>query len=198
MQRLTEAQLERPVICAPFIPVHTHKESVEMAEKKFDFIYVASGEPHKNHEALISAWDLLADEGMFPSLALTLKPEATPELCARLAERIKRRGLRIVNLGVISRDHLLEVYQQSDALIYPSSFESFGLPLIEARQVGLPVLAAELDYVRDVIDPNETFDPNSHISIARAVRRHLQSRKSDPVLYSTKLWLDHFLADNFQ
>ena len=35
------------------------------------------------------------------------------------------------------------------------------------------MLAAELDYVRDILDPVETFDPNSPVSIARAVKRYL-------------------------
>ena len=52
-------------------------------------------------------------------------------------------------------------------------FESFGLPLIEAKQVGLPVLGSELDYVRDILNPEQSFDPNSPVSIARAVKRHL-------------------------
>ena len=39
--------------------------------------------------------------------------------------------------------------------------------------MGLPVIAPELDYVRDVIQPAETFDPSSPLSISRAVRRFL-------------------------
>ena len=38
----------------------------------FDFLYVASGDPHKNHRQLIKAWCLLAKEGLFPSLRLTI------------------------------------------------------------------------------------------------------------------------------
>jgi glycosyltransferase involved in cell wall biosynthesis len=51
--------------------------------------------------------------------------------------------------------------------------ESFGLPLIEARQAGLPILASELDYVRDIVDPEESFDPFSARSIVRAVTRFM-------------------------
>ena len=65
------------------------------------------------------------------------------------------------------------LYKKSRAVVYPSTLESFGLPLIEARQAGLPIVAAELDYVRDVVEPTETFDPLSSVSIARAVKRFL-------------------------
>jgi len=68
----------------------------------------------------------------------------------------------------------LDLYKHSTALIYPSLFESYGLPLIEAGQYNLPVLASELDYVRDILDPVETFDPKSAKSIARSVKRFLK------------------------
>ena len=66
------------------------------------------------------------------------------------------------------------------ALIYPSKIESFGLPLIEADAMNLPIIAAELDYVRDICSPTQTFDPNSSISIARAIMRFLNI-KNDPI-----------------
>jgi glycosyltransferase involved in cell wall biosynthesis len=72
--------------------------------------------------------------------------------------------------------------------------ESLGLPLIEARREGLPVLAAELDYVRDVIDPDEAFDPYSKISIARAVKRFLGLDESELPLQGAKGFIRQFLT----
>lgn len=180
MKRLAEECLGVPVVCAPFVPEAIRRQGEQSAGHqtlRFDFVYVASGEAHKNHAALISAWGVLAEEGIFPSLALTLAPAMAPELVARLAAETSSRGVRIYNLGSLSHDKLVAVYRESGALIYPSGFESFGLPLIEARLAGLPVLAPELDYVRDIIDPEETFDPSSPVSIARAVLRHLKGRR---------------------
>ncbi|MDA9221646.1 glycosyltransferase, partial [Methylophilaceae bacterium] len=73
--------------------------------------------------------------------------------------------------GYLIHSEIIKLYNQSNALIYPSLLESFGLPLVEASQLNLPILASELDYVRDVIDPIEVFDPTSPISISRAVKR---------------------------
>lgn len=197
MQRMAAGRLGVAVTCMPFVPASVMCASIPLArsdERRFDFLYVASGEAHKNHSALITAWELLADEGLFPSLALTLAPETTPDLCSRVAHESASRGLRIHNLGVLPHDRLLEVYRESGALIYPSSFESFGLPLIEARQAGLPVLAPELDYVRDVIDPDESFDPRSPISIARAVKRFLEGRQPERELRGADALLSHILV----
>lgn len=158
--------------------------------KEYDFVYVASGEPHKNHLRLIEAWRLLAKEGIFPSLCLTLDEPRFAGLCDEIKGMQQQHGLRIDNIGELSHQEALSLYGKAAATINPSLFESFGLPLIEARQARLPVLAAELDYVRDVIDPEQTFDPGSPVSIARAVKRFMAI--DEPALHL--LTAEEFLA----
>jgi glycosyltransferase involved in cell wall biosynthesis len=144
------------------------------AAKRTDFLYVSSGEAHKNHANLLEAWRLLAEAGLKPLLTLTVDPDTYPFLASEIARYVRQFGLNIVNDGHVPKDHIQSLYLSSTALIFASSLESFGLPLIEATQLGLPVLAPELDYVRDVIQPAETFDPSSPLSISRAVRRFLR------------------------
>lgn len=136
-----------------------------------DFVYVASGDVHKNHRNLVNAWCLLAQEGLFPTLVLTVDNGGFPDLCEWIAEQSQKFGLKITNRGVIDKCEVAQLYASSGALMYPSVFESFGLPLIEARQAGLPIIASEMEYVRDLLDPAETFDPASPCSIAHAVKR---------------------------
>ncbi len=197
MQSLAKEFLGMHVKCSPFFP-NVIKSSGQclskLTNRKFDFIYVASGEAHKNHLNLIKAWKLLFAEGLNPSLALTLSTELDAELCQYI-EKEKMNGLNIHNLGVLSHDDLLAVYGLSGALIYPSSFESFGLPLLEAKEFGLAILAPELDYVRDVINPSETFNPHSPVSISRSVSRYLKKSQPLPDYQSAKLWLDQFFMD---
>ena len=197
MQRLAESRLGVPVICSPFVPESVLASTItpdRSISARFDFLYVASGEAHKNHTVLISAWAMLADEGVFPSLALTLSETHSPDLVKHIEVQRTAKGLRIHNLGVLPHDQLVDLYRDSKALIYPSGFESFGLPLIEAKLVGLPVLAPELDYVRDVLDPTESFDPSSPISIARAVKRFLKERPSSFKPMDAKNFLTHLLS----
>ena len=142
---------------------------------QYDFVYVASGEAHKNHDNLLLAWSLLAEAGLKPSLALTVDALIHARLASEIERQRNHHGLNIVNLGKVASADIPALYKSSSALIFPSKVESFGLPLIEATQMDLPVLASELDYVRDVIEPVETFDPESPVSIARAVRRFLKN-----------------------
>lgn len=139
----------------------------------WDFIYVSDGESHKNHKNLLEAWKILSAQGIRPSLALTLGSR-DEKIWQDFVEANENYDLRISNLNNISHEKVISLYLKSGALIFPSIVESFGLPLIEATQVGLPIIASELDYVRDVCDPVQTFDPNSPTSIARAVKRFLE------------------------
>jgi glycosyltransferase involved in cell wall biosynthesis len=150
------------------------KLKTNKTNKKNNFLYVASGEPHKNHRILIESWKLLSANNIFPSLFLTLDQSKHPELCDWISIESKKFDLKIINLGLVDHENIQDLYLTAGALIYPSLFESFGLPLLEASKVGLPVVAAELDYVRDLIDPDQTFNPLSAFSISKAVERFLK------------------------
>ena len=164
---------QTPVVrVLPFInglPCPTERDRLIPA---WDFVYVADGEAHKNHRVLVAAWQLLAQDGLHPSLALTLSPRDRV-LQREVAALTDKAGLRIQDLGQMPHENVLSLYATARAMIFPSTSESFGLPLIEATHAGLPILASELDYVRDVCSPVQTFDPTSAVSIARAVKRFL-------------------------
>ena len=160
----------------------------------YDFLYAATGEPHKNHVNLLEAWKLLASEGLYPSLCLTVSESDYPGL-ARILEQAKaEHKLNIDNVPATSRSDMQRLYDRSQALVYPSMVESFGLPLLEARQAGLSIIAAELDYVRDLVDPEESFDPQSPQSIARAIKRFLQIPETPLTVLTSDAFVSRLLA----
>lgn len=164
-------------------------EPVGRADRGGRFFYPASGEAHKNHARLVEAWALLAAEGVRPPLALTLEPGVTAELIGRVGSE----ALAIDALGTIGRDRLRVELARSAALIFPSLAETFGLPLLEAAEAGLPILASERDFVRDVCVPAETFDPTSPRSIADAVRRFLGAPRAPVQPLSPTAFVDALL-----
>jgi glycosyltransferase involved in cell wall biosynthesis len=152
----------------PFLPLNNFK--VEATEKKWDFLYISSGEDHKNILRLLEAWRLMSLENIKPSLAITIGGQYSEII--KLIEN-QYHDLNITNLGALNYDNAILQYQFARAYIHPSLKESLGLTLIEADKVGLPILAPEMDYVRDVCKPTETFDPYSPLSIARSVQRFI-------------------------
>lgn len=155
-----------------------------------DFIYVSSGDPHKNHLNLLRAWKRLAANGIRNRLLLVGARFPAAEM--RALDEAVGAGARVELKPELSHDEVLKLYRGCQALIFPSLSESFGLPLLEAKAAGLPVIAAEKDYVRDLLDPAETFDPDSDLSIARAVQRFLAPGK-EPILRSRVLKAADFL-----
>ena len=148
------------------------KNSAIDHEKIWDFIYIADGSAHKNHERLFEAWRELAELGVRPTLAITLG--LNDQSLLKKIDNIRNQFVvNIVNIGYMKHDEVIVAYQKSKALIFPSISESLGLPLLEAKALDIPILASELDYVRDVCNPSQTFNPLSHTSIKLAVMRHL-------------------------
>jgi len=155
-----------------------------LSNNRQGFLYVASGDEHKNHLRLLQAWSLLGKQGLKPKLILTIS-SCYKTLVSKINFLRNNEGLEIYNFGSVKYEEIFQIYKNSEALIYPSLMESFALPLVEASQISLPIIASELDYVREVCEPIETFDPNSPISIMTAVRRFIKKPEPKNTLKSS-------------
>ena len=98
MEMKTRARI--PVRVLPFLAEDSgfsRKGSQPVLPKKkdLDFVYVASGEPYKNHRMLIEAWCLLAQGGIFPSLKLTVDRGHFGELCSWMEEKVAQYRLKV-------------------------------------------------------------------------------------------------------
>jgi len=140
--------------------------------KKYDFCYVSLAHKHKNHALLFNALELLANKGLRLRLAVTI--ERDEYALIDKIDRINAIGsVQVTNMGVISKKAVCKLYSDSKCLVFPSLEESFGLGLIEAVEMGLDVVAADLKYVYEVVNPSLVFDPNNSKSCANAIERYL-------------------------
>lgn len=194
------AEARSKVFISPFFDFEsddTKEYSLSPEQKRYDFCYVAEGYPHKNHTLLLEALVLLAEQGIYPSVALTLGPR-DHALIAQLGRLKEEYDLKVDNLGTLHHAAVVNLYKRSSALLYPSLLESFGLPLIEASRLGLPIVAAEMSYVRDVCRPQETFDPRSARSFARAMRRFLKLPEDPVKIQSSQKFLESMNLENIR
>ena len=164
------------------------------ASKKF--IYLASGDLHKNHINLIEAWKILSKSGINLSLTLTIDEKLYPVISNYIKSEINEHDLNIKNVGNLNSDQISFIFEESDVLIYPSLMESLGLPLLEAKYFGLEILGSELDYIRDLVEPSQTFDPRSPKSIARAVERCIGKENTRTDIKSSQYFMDYVSAKN--
>ena len=115
-----------------------------------------------------------------------------PDLTNWIQDYKNRNSLNIIQKTPASRKDVFDLYKAHEVLIFPSYFESFGLPLLEAQQFGLSIIASELDFVRDSSEPLETFDPHSPTSIRRAVERYLKI-KNTPLIQTPNEFIKNLL-----
>ncbi|GHV13857.1 hypothetical protein FACS189491_09380 [Spirochaetia bacterium] len=148
---------------------------------KFTFFYPADGYSYKNHEIIIRALALLSMKN--PLLINNIRVIFTLDsLPFELRNLIHENNLtQIVHLiGKIAYTDVLSYYKSADALLFPSKMESFGLPLIEATCFGLPVIAADLPYAREVLGnySNKVFvDSDSVDKWVDAIRNYQVYKK---------------------
>jgi glycosyltransferase involved in cell wall biosynthesis len=114
------------------------------------FVYPAVTWPHKNHELLIRAFATVAAQEHDVVLVLT-GGEAQSE--DRVRAQIAGTGLRgrVRRTGLIPRRDMLAIVRGAVALTFPSRYEGFGLPVLEAMSLGTPVLAGDAAALPEVV-----------------------------------------------
>jgi glycosyltransferase involved in cell wall biosynthesis len=122
------------------------------------FIYPAATYPHKNHLTLLEAFAQLRRSHPEATLVLTgAKPSREWRLARDMAARVRAeiRKLELDEsvrmLGYIPAADLEALYREATALVFPSRFEGFGAPVLEAMRCACPVLAANATALPEVV-----------------------------------------------
>lgn len=116
------------------------------------FAAVGSVEPKKNYGFLLDVFERLWAEGL--DVRLLIAGRATAE-CMDLVRRMKEHpehGLRLLAVFDASDTEIARIYENCRALVFPSLMEGFGLPLVEARTQGCPVIASDLPVFAELGD----------------------------------------------
>jgi glycosyltransferase involved in cell wall biosynthesis len=137
-------------------------------------LFVSTIEPRKNVIGVLRAFRLLVEWGYQGSLVLVGRwGWHTDEIRRELAGSAVRS--RIFHLDYVDRDKLPALYRKTDALLFPSWLEGFGLPVLEAMACGAPVVTSGLSAMPEVAGPAAVYiDPASPHSIASAVAALLE------------------------
>ncbi len=136
-------------------------------------LYVGSNKPHKNLTRLVEAWAAVQAEA--PDYTLVIAGAWLPQH----PEPQERAGaLQIANrirwLGPLPDSDLPALYTAADVFVFPSLYEGFGLPVIEALACGTPVACANTSSLPEVAgNVAVLFDPLQVESIAAALRQLL-------------------------
>lgn len=136
-------------------------------------LYLGSNKPHKNLVRLIEAWAVVQAE--MPEVTLVIAGAWLPQH-PEPRQRVQVLGIdsRVCWLGPLPGGDLPALYSAADTFVFPSLYEGFGLPVIEAMACGTPVTCADTSSLPEVAgDAAVLFDPTQAEAIVDALRRLL-------------------------
>ena len=134
---------------------------------------VSTIHPHKNWLPLLDTYGALVRDGRDEHLVVAgLAGKASRDVAVRLND--PQLASRVHLLGWQPRSVLVALFQSAEALVFPSTFEGFGMPVLEAMAAGVPVACSDIPPLREVAGNAALFfDPYSPERIAEGVRRVL-------------------------
>jgi glycosyltransferase involved in cell wall biosynthesis len=141
------------------------------------FLYPAITYPHKNHLVLIEAFARILED--YPDTMLVLTG-AKGSMEVRVAKEVAKLGIgdKVLRLGYIPSEHLDALYMEAVAMTFPSRFEGFGAPVLEAMARGCPVVASDATALPEVVeDAGYLVSPDNPEQWAHALT-HLLSDES--------------------
>lgn len=152
--------------------ISEHLRDLHITEHQYMF-YPANFWPHKNHLMLITAYGMYLSRNSGNAMDLVFTG-ALDDAQRSLKDKIRRMGLegRVHFLGYLSEDQLMAVWKGCYCLVFPSLYEGFGIPVLEAMQFGKPVICSNVTSLPEVAgDAALYFDPRKPWEILQCLER---------------------------
>jgi glycosyltransferase involved in cell wall biosynthesis len=157
------------------------EEEMERVRERYQIrgrfvLYAGNIKPHKNLDRLITAFSLLRRRGGFDDVRLVIVGSAEENKYAGLRRTAEVTGVRndVRFFGFVPDRTLSALYRLSSVFAFPSLYEGFGLPPLEAMACGTPVVTSRLSSLPEVVGEAAVFvDPWSIEDIADGLARAL-------------------------
>jgi len=155
-----------------FVPVEEHKKEVirdKFSQGKKYFLFVGALHPRKNVHRVVEAFNAAVEKGVESTLLIAgNKFWNYPELDSALAKINYRTNIRF--LGHVHTADLPVLMSAAEGLIFPSLYEGFGIPLIEAEACNVPVIASEGTVMEEISNGSAFFvNPLEVAEIAESI-----------------------------
>ncbi|WP_282939479.1 glycosyltransferase [Paenibacillus sp. RC67] len=136
------------------------------------FIYSLTGyDPRKNNKGLINAFSKVVKE--LPNIKLVISGIKQETEKAELTSYARENGIsdkQILFLGFVSDDCLVSLYKECELFVFPSLYEGFGLPVLEAMRCGAPVITTKSSSIPEVTNNAAILvDVNNDEMLAEAI-----------------------------
>lgn len=139
-----------------------------IADDKY-IVCVSNLQPRKNIPRLIRAFNKYSDNtGLDYKLVIVGKKAWMYD---EIEKCVSDSNGKVILTDYVTKDELIALLNEATGCVYPSIFEGFGIPPLEAMACGTPVAASDIPVMREVLGDNELFfDPMDENAIAEAIK----------------------------
>lgn len=154
----------------PQDPVRVNNFKSETGLPQKYVLCLSSLAANKNYGRLIKAWTLIEENGLINDYHLVVVGGSAKSLLPMQIEGLISRASRIRMLGYVEDKHLPLIYSGARLFVFPSIYEGFGFPPLEAMACGVPVVVSNCSAIPEIVgDAGYYFDPCDEQSIAEAI-----------------------------
>jgi len=158
-----------------YLPIQNRLKvtATDLSNNQRYFFYPANFWPHKNHEVLLIAYQIYHRQGGTDAWKLVLTGSDDPRR-KMLQELASCLGIEkdVIFKGHVSEGELAQLFSNASALVFPSLHEGFGIPPIEAMNLGVPVLTSDSGSLREVVGESALkVDARKPLELASAMGR---------------------------
>jgi glycosyltransferase involved in cell wall biosynthesis len=170
-------------------------------------LYTGNHKPHKNLEGIIKTYHMISKQLESDLVIAGTRSNYQDPFSLPYLEQVKKLGIenRIHFIGQISDLELANVYNQAKFFVFPSLYEGFGIPPLEAMTCGIPVACSDIPPIKEILgDASVFFDPLDIVNMANQLtklekhpdmredykERGLQKANQYSWELSAKNWLD--------
>ncbi|MBF6568424.1 MAG: glycosyltransferase family 4 protein [Candidatus Binataceae bacterium] len=152
-------------------PAHWPRLAQRLGIEGDHLISFADGSPHKNLASLLKATVYLKSSWRGLQLVVIGQRARQARSVRALLDKLNLNS-RVIFTGYLREDELNLVMANARLLVYPSLYEGFGLPVVEAMSMGVPVVCSNAAALPEIAgDAAMLFNPLSPVEIARAIER---------------------------
>jgi len=172
---------EKITVIYPYISFHSLKKTRVFSKDNFPekyILYVGALRKNKNLEGLLKAFYILKEEKKIPQKLVIVGPKEFGN--EEFFSEIERLNLKneIFLTGTVKNKDLPAIYKGADVFVFPSLYEGFGYPPLEAMTCGTPVVVSNSSSLPEVVgEAGLYFDPSNPEDIAEKILKLISSSK---------------------
>lgn len=160
-------------VCVPKVNISEPKQFSQCSDSDTMFFYPANAAMYKNHTVVVDAAFKLKQKGIENfKVVFTLKGDENKGI-NELVGKAKVNDLYIDFVGPLTLERVYEYYSKS-VLVFPSYIETFGLPMLEAKIHGCPIIASDCLFSHEILDEYDKtcfFNPFSSDELASCMAK---------------------------